>query len=45
MSFSIWRLSSILKATLRCKLLKARAKIVWLGVRDNFRNWLVGTAA
>jgi len=28
------------KNTLRCTSLKTRAKIAWLGVRDDFRNWL-----
>jgi hypothetical protein len=38
-------LSSIVKITLRCKLLKTRGEIVWLGVRDDFRNWLIREAA
>ena len=37
-------LSSKLKNTLRCKLLKIQDKIVWLGVRDGMRNWLVTAA-
>jgi hypothetical protein len=38
-------LSSILKITLPCKLLQTQDKIVWLGVRDDFRNWLLAAAS
>ena len=37
-------LSSKLKNTLRCKSLKTQGKIVWLGVRDGLRNWLITAA-
>jgi len=37
--------SSEVKITLLRKLLKTQGEIVWLGVRDDFRNWLIREAA
>jgi hypothetical protein len=36
--------SSIVEITLSRKLLKTKGRIVWLGVRDDFRNWLIRAA-
>jgi hypothetical protein len=33
-----------MKNTLRCKSLKTQGKKLWLGVWDDFRNWLVTAA-
>jgi hypothetical protein len=35
----------MVKITLRCNVLKTPGNFVWLGVRDDFRNWLVREAA
>jgi hypothetical protein len=36
--------SSIVEITLSRTLLKTKGRIVWLGVRDDFRNWLIRAA-
>jgi hypothetical protein len=37
--------NSIVKITLTCNLMKTQGETSWLGVRDDFRNWLIREAA